>query len=234
MKSLVTALLCASNICIAQNPMRATFHSIYAKHDVALHTNPRSAFWRAAEPIYADRDTHGKVVPLHRTEIRSRWTNNSLYLLFICHYQKLNLNPHPNRSRETNGLWKWDVAEIFLGTDFQDIQRYKEFELSPQGEWIDVDVNLHLPDHTVGWTWNSGFKVKARIDRSTRIWYGTMRIPFTAIESRTPHAGQLFRTNLLRSQGPSDENHLIAWQSPMTDTFHTPESFGLLKLLDAR
>ena len=43
---------------------------------------------------------------------------------------------------ETNELWNWDVAEVFIGSDFKNIRRYKEFEVSPQAEWVDLDINL--------------------------------------------------------------------------------------------
>ena len=64
----------------------------------------------------------------------------------------------------SNQLWNWDVAEAFIGSDFADIKHYKEFEVSPQGEWIDLDVDLHHPHHEEGWRWNSGFEAAARID----------------------------------------------------------------------
>src|SRR5205807_1247945 len=127
---------------------------------------------------------------------------------------------------ETNGLWNWDVAELFIGSDFQNIRRYKEFEVSPQGEWIDLDVDLALPHHEVGWTWNSGFQVAARIDRKRNIWYAAMRIPFAALDRRAPVAGNTFRANLFRSQGPPERQHTIAWKAPMSETFHVPERFG--------
>jgi hypothetical protein len=133
---------------------------------------------------------------------------------------------------ETNELWNWDVAELFIGTDFKNIRRYKEFELSPQREWIDLDVNLDLPDHTVGWTWNSGFQVTARIDADKKIWYGAMKIPFKALDRHRPVAGRVFRANLFRSQGPPDHRKEIVWKAPMSNTFHVPEKFGQLILVD--
>jgi hypothetical protein len=45
----------------------------------------------------------------------------------------LYLKPNPVVARETNELWKWDVAEVFVGSDFQNIRRYKEFEVSAAG-----------------------------------------------------------------------------------------------------
>ena len=208
-----------------------TFQSVYAAHDVALGTDPHSPFWQGARPVYAELDSHGRPLPHYRTEVRSRWTSANLYLLFTCPYQELHLKPSPDTVRETNELWNWDVAELFIGSDFRDIRRYKEFELSPQGEWIDLDINLALPHHETGWTWNSGFQVAARIDHQARVWYGAMRIPFKSIDERPPAAGNRFRANLYRSQGPPPAKQDIAWKAPMTETFHTPERFGELELI---
>jgi hypothetical protein len=55
-------------------------------------------------------------------------------------------------------------------SDFNDIKRYKEFEVSPPNEWVDPDINLSAPRHEDGWLWNSGFEHSARIDRSAHIW----------------------------------------------------------------
>jgi hypothetical protein len=211
-----------------------TFKSVYSARDVALDTNPGSAFWRGATPVYAEVDGFGKHVPRYRTEVRSRWTRENLYLLFICPFEELHLKPSPNPVNETNELWNWDVAELFIGSNFQDIRRYKEFEVSPQGEWTDLDVNLALPNHLVGWTWNSGFLVAARIDHEAHIWYGAMRIPFKSIDERAPIEGNVFRANLFRSQGPPPRQQAIAWKAPMTNTFHTPERFGTLVLVKER
>ncbi len=205
-------------------------HSSHATQDVALQTNPASQFWRNAPRVFAERDSYGKPVPGHRTEIRSRWTRDNLYLLFICPYEELNLKPAPDTAHETNQLWNWDVAEAFIGSDFQNIKRYKEFELSPQGEWIDLDIDLESPHHEDGWTWNSGFQVSARIDRAAHVWYGAMRIPFAAIDGRPPAVGNTLRVNFFRAQGPPPRKE-VTWQPPMTDTFHTPEKFGVMELV---
>ncbi len=210
---------------------QAVFESIFAKQDGPLQVDPASPFWSAAHPVYMEKDPFGKADPRYRTEVRSRWTKNNLYFLFTCPYEQLHLKPDPNTRQETNQLWNWDVAEVFVGSDFVDIQRYKEFEISPQGEWIDLDINLHDPHHEAGWTWNSGFEVVARIDRQKHAWYGAMRIPLAAIDARPPAPGNTLRLNLFRSQGPPEHLHEITWQPPMSKTFHVPEHFGLIKLV---
>jgi Carbohydrate family 9 binding domain-like len=204
--------------------------STQANEDAALQLDSNSPFWSAARPISMDKDSFGRAVPGYRTEVRTRWTKNDLYFLFTCPYEQLHLKPDPNTTHETNELWNWDVAEVFIGSDFSDIKHYKEFEVSPQGEWVDLDINLHNPHHEDGWTWNSGFEALAKIDKEKHVWYAAMRIPFSAIDSRPPAAGNKMRINLFRSQGPPDHHQEITWQPPLSKTFHVPERFGLIRL----
>lgn len=201
-----------------------------APADVALSTDPASPFWRDARPVYLEVDIQGRPEPSYRTEVRSRWTGKHLYFLFVCPYKQLYLKPNPDTAHETYELWNWNVAEVFLGSDFKDIRRYKEFEISPQGEWIDLDVDLKKPHHEEGWVWNSGFEHAARIDESKYVWYAALKIPFEALDSKPPVIGTMFRMNLYRTEGPPQAAKEVLWQPTMSKTFHVPEKFGLLKL----
>lgn len=208
--------------------------STEATEDIAIDTNPASTFWSQAVPLYTDRDKNDRILSGYRTEIRSRWTEKNLYFLFSCPYQELSLHPNPSTTMETNKLWNWDVAEVFIGSDFKNIRHYKEFELSPQGEWLDLDIDLSKPHHEEGWTWNSGFQVAARIDEERKIWYGAMKIPWTALDDTPPSVGKTLRVNFFRSQGPISNRKEMAWQPTMSETFHVPERFGLLRLVAHR
>ncbi len=206
--------------------------SHHALRDASADTDPHSDFWRGVMPVFAERDTAGNLVEGHKTEIRSRWTSGNLFFLFICPYRQLNLKPGPKTQTETNQLWNWDVAEAFIGSDFKNIRRYKEFEISPQGEWVDLDIDLDTPHHEDGWLWNSGFQAAARIDQAAKIWYGFMRIPYASIDSRPAAAGNILRINLFRCQGTPPDRKMIVWQPTHRKTFHTPEVFGTIKLVD--
>jgi hypothetical protein len=96
--------------CVIATAADNLVESTRASKDVALDTNPASPFWQAARPVYMNKDTHGNVVPGYRTEVRTRWTRNNLYLLFVCPYEELYLKAGPNTVNETNQLWNWDVA----------------------------------------------------------------------------------------------------------------------------
>jgi hypothetical protein len=120
---------------------------------------------------------------------------------------------------------------VFIGSDFHDIKRYKEFEVSSQNEWVDLDINLNAPRHEEGWLWNSGFEHSARIDKPAHIWYAAMRIPLVALDTPAPVEGTAFRMNLFRTEGPPEDPKEITWRPPMSNTFHVPERFGLLELV---
>jgi hypothetical protein len=222
-------ILWARQVGVAANS--ALIESTKSEQDVAPRTDPSLPFWQDAPPVAAEFGPFGKPLPRYRTEIRSRWTDKNLYFLFVCPYEQLNLKPSPSTLTETYRLWDWDVAEVFIGSDFRNIRRYKEFEISPQGEWVDLDIDLIRPHHEDGWRWNSGFTVTARIDTAAKVWYGAMRIPFPALEARSPSVGDEFRVNFFRSQGPPPDRVQIVWQPTMKSTFHVPEKFGLLRLV---
>ncbi|MGE5054957.1 MAG: carbohydrate-binding family 9-like protein [Acidobacteriota bacterium] len=226
--SLLLLLLLTCSVALAADE---TIRSTWAASAQPVDTDVNSSFWRGSVAIYINSNPHGKPDPKYRTETRSRWTRQNLYFLFVCPYEELYLKPNPNTSEETNELWNWDVAEVFIGSDFEHIRHYKEFEMSPRGEWIDLDIDLEKPHDENGWKWNSGFEASGRIDATAHVWYGAMKIPYRAVDKHPAAAGNTLRINFFRSQGPPSARHQIAWQAPMSNSFHVPERFGLIKLV---
>lgn len=214
-----------------ENSRGAEAASLWAAGDISADTDPQSAFWCDAPAILASRDTYGNPLPVHRTTIRSRWTAQNLYFLFVCHYTQLHLKQHPRTDAETNELWNWDVAEVFLGADFQNIRHYREFEVSPQGEWVDLDIDRDWPHPEDGWTWASGCTAAARIDPARRTWYAFLRIPYASIDIRPAAAGNKLRANFFRCEGKDPGRIYLTWQPTMSETFHVPERFGILTLV---
>jgi len=222
------------SILLASYAFAATpdFVSKKASADVSLTADPDSRFWRDVSGIVVTTDVAGKPVPNNRMEARSRWTSDNLYILFLCDFDELTLKPNPVTAEETNKLWDWDVAEAFLGVDFDDIARYKEFEVSPQGEWVDLDIDRSPRKRGGGIAWNSGFEVKARIDRTKKVWYGEMKIPFGKLGVASPATGARLRTGIYRCAGREPDRKLISWQITGARSFHVPEHFGILTLRD--
>ncbi len=227
--SIAGALLCLCSINTNAQEDAKTIKSFYSKSDFALTADPNSTQWKQVKGVTSERGPRGDVTPGHRTEIRSRWTDKNLYLLFVCPYEELYSKPNPSTTTETNRLWEWDVAEAFIGSDFQNIKHYTEFQVSPHGEWVDLDIDRNPDPANHNWQWNSGFEVKARINEKEKIWYGEMRIPVDKIDKRKSQAGQELRINFYRLQGPPPNRKRIAWQPTNADNYHVPEAFGRLR-----
>ena len=207
---------------------------IESKHiskDMELTADPNAKAWKQAKPVIAENGPTGTPAPGHRTEIRSLWSDKYLYFFYTCPYETLYLNDSPSTSTETNKLWEHDVAEVFIGADFKNIRQYREFQVSPKSEWVDLYIDRDKPWPEGGWKWNAeGFQVKGRIDEAKKIWYGEMRVPISSIDTNPPKPGTEMRINFYRLQGPPPKRTFIAWQPTGNPNYHTPEAFGRITL----
>jgi hypothetical protein len=214
---------------MAANP-EGVLSSRYAKTAPPLTADPSAAVWKKAPMVVAAQDRFGTALPEARTEIRSLWTATDLYFLFTSQYESLYLRPTAQLDKETYGLWDFDVVEVFIGHDLERINLYKEFEVSPRGEWVDLDID-HGGNNQDAWRWNSGFEFKTKIDESAKVWHCLMKIPFKSIAPAAPRAGAEFRLNLYRIEGGPEPRKYITWQAVQSPSFHTPEKFGRLRLV---
>ena len=221
-------LMCIAN---AQRQSPGVMFSKRAPSDFALTADPESGPWKNAPAVVTDTDRFGTSVPNARTEIRSRWTKDNLYFLFISHFETMYLKPEPLLDKETSfGLWDYDVVEVFVSPDLKNIYSYKEFEVSPRGEWVDLDIDRSRKGKDSDWMWNSGFQFKTKIDEPGKVWICEMQIPWKSIDSRLIRSGNELRLNLYRIEGGPEKRTYIAWQQVNSESFHTPERFGLLRL----
>jgi hypothetical protein len=200
-----------------------------APRDFAAVADPDAPVWRGSGVVSFDTDRSGAPVLGHRLEVRSLWTKRFLYFLFACPYEELNLRPNPSRATKTDGLWNWDVVELFIsaGTDY--LGHYKEFELSPQGEWLDMDITRPRGPIAKNLEWNSGLQVDAKVEAKERIWYAVMKIPIASFDPREGVAGQEYHLSLCRIQGPGPDlqRKRVVWYPA---DFHYPAQ--LLRLTD--
>jgi len=199
--------------------------------DTEPTADPQSPEWSGITGVKAAKDFFGGPAGLPPTEIRSRWTRKNLYFLFICPYNELYLNPNPVTTEETNRLWNWDVAEVFIGSDYLRPARYKEFQVSPQGEYVDLDIDQDDPKSPQkALEWQSGFTVRGRIDSQKKVWYGEMRIPFASLDVKSPKPGHELRVGFFRIEGPEPQRIYVTWRATGANTFHVPSAFGSLVL----
>jgi hypothetical protein len=219
----------------AQEP--GIFPSYRAAKDHPPDADPNSKFWDVPG-VQIDHGIEGNPEPMLHSEARSRWTKKNVYFLFIGPYvDHLKLKVDPDTKNETYKLWFFDVFELYLGANFDNINLYGEFQMSPQGEFADLDIDATVDKP--GWhderSWSSGFKVAAHIDQEKHIWYGEMQIPIKSRDSRPAKVGNEMRINVYRLQSvPGEEKpHFLAWQPTGEWNPHRPKKFGLLKFVPA-
>jgi len=228
---LAVGIACAQEPCIVARPT-ATFHVPHVGGDPELSTDPSAPAWRKAGVTSITKDCSRQIdYPALRTEVRSFWTATHLYLLFSCPYSELNLFLPAMGGGPRNKLWDRDVVEMFLGDDWTRIRHYREFEIAPTGDWIDLAIDL---DHqSYDQSWRSGWTTAARIDRTAHVWYAAARIPLSAVSSAPVKPGTKWRANLYRIEGlgPDEGRRFMCWQPTCVvhrDPNHVPENFGTL------
>lgn len=187
---------------------------------------PPASAWEPAEPTRFDADWQGKNAdPQRSTEVRLLWTATTLYLRFVAHYRVISVFPDAQPNGRRDKLWDRDVAEVFLQPDSSDLRRYKEFEVSPNGFWIDLDIdNGGLHDL------KSGLHRRVSIDEPAKTWTAELAIP---MKSLLPYfdSRAVWRVNFYRVEGPTEPRFYSAWRPTNTPqpNFHVPELFGYLK-----
>jgi len=180
--------------------------------------------WQIPEPVWLEcllRD--GAARPGLATTVRVLWSDRYLYLGYESPFTELTVFEPADRKKERFGLWDRDVVEAFIGSDANNPKHYFEFEVSPNGEWLD----LELGGPTKGLDWNSGFESAVKVDNKAKVWTMEMRIPLKALGETAPAIGTRWRLNLYRHD--IAHNSFLAWSPTATSTAHTPEKFGHLE-----
>ena len=218
--------------------------------DLALDARHSARQWKHAEPIRFSADWQGNNAdPALETEVRVLWSPEMLYLRFVCHYRELVVFEDSDPNGRRDHLWDRDVAEAFLqppdsgdslrrGEDahstpsLQSIAQgrlraskfYKEFEVAPNGMWIDLDI---FPTGLANL--KSGLSRSVYVDEAKKIWTAELAVPMKSLTQHFDPA-EPWRANFYRVEGKTEPRRYMAWQATNTadPNFHVPEKFGTL------
>jgi hypothetical protein len=206
-----------------------------SSEDFVPNGNLDKEVWRRAMWKSFDRDAfNSKPFPESKTEVASFWTTAYVYFGFRCEYATLNVYQGEDPAQERWELWNRDVVEIFANPDPERVNHYYEFEVAPNNQWIDLEIDLDKTPFNDA-SWNSGFEHATRVDAREHQWTCEMRIPLRAlgVEAISPNAA--WRINFFRADGPRDDHQrrFLSW-SPIRGakrTFHAPTNFGLIRFV---
>ncbi len=201
--------------------------------------NPGSDAWNSAEEtISITQLWNGKEPktsgPEIRAEVTSLWNEKSIFFLFRCRYDKLHVNREFPRDKSVEGLWDYDVAEVFIKPEGS--SGYLEYEVSPLSQYL--AAHIIKPWKEVDFSWDSQMKAKALLDEESSSWNAVIELAFQAMAGaepcRHPVSGDIWRANMFLALGADPARNYMCWQPTLTEkpNFHVPEAFGCLIFRD--
>ena len=200
-------------------------------HGFELNARHPAQEWQSASPVRFCSDWQGKNPdPALDTEVRLLWSSATLYLRFACRYRELHLFNDADPNGRRDHLWDRDVAEAFLQPDPSRPRYYKEFEIAPNGFWIDLDVSPGpLADL------KSGLQRSVWLDEGRRFWAAELAIPMKSLTTNFDPAAA-WRANFYRVEGPQEPRAYLAWcpTNTVQPNFHVPDAFGKLRFASSR
>jgi alpha-galactosidase len=194
--------------------------------EIELNAGDPAPEWRNANPVAFCADWQGQNAdPGLETQVRILWSPQTLYLRFECRYRELFLFADSDPNGRRDQLWDRDVAEAFLQPDPSRERCYKEFEVSPNGMWVDLDI---FPGGRSNL--KSGMTRSVILDESSRRWVVELAIPLCSLTERFDSTA-VWRVNFFRVEGTSEPRQYLAWQPTHTPqpNFHVPGAFGRMR-----
>ena len=194
---------------------------------IALEAAKPAAEWEAAEPVRFCADWQGRNPhPALETAVCVLWSPSTLYLRFVCHYRELFVFRDSDPNGRRDHLWDRDVAEAFLQPpDAASPRFYKEFEVAPNGMWIDLDISPGGRKDL-----ESGLIRSVHWDGANKVWSAELAIPMKSLTADFD-AAKSWRANFYRVEGKTEPRRYMAWQATHSPepNFHVPNAFGELR-----
>jgi alpha-galactosidase len=197
--------------------------------EFALNAAHPAPAWQNAVPVIFHTDWQGQnPEPARETQVRVLWSPETMYLRFECCYRELCLFCDADSNGRRDHLWDRDVAEVFLQPDPSRQSYYKEFEVSPNGMWADLEI---FPGGRSDL--KSDMTRSVILDETSHRWTAELAIPmFCLTENFDPKA--VWRVNFFRIEGIKEPRHYMAWRPTHSahPNFHVPGAFGHLRFSD--
>jgi len=204
--------------------------ALHTANEITLNASHPAAIWHQADLVAFSSDWQSKNPdPERETHVQALWSPKTLYLRFECRYRELFLFDDSDPDGRRDQLWERDVAEAFLQPDPSRERYYKEFEISPNGMWIDLDI---FPGGRADL--KSGMQRSVVLDRQSRTWTAELSIPLKALTSSFDSSA-VWRVNFFRCEGTKEPRQYLAWRATHSPepNFHVPSAFGKMRFVSS-
>jgi hypothetical protein len=163
------------------------------------------------------------------TDVRIDYTDDALIVLFRGKYEHLRLAkdlPIEAGTGKSHRLWVHsDVYEFFVGPNSRSTGLYKEFQVSPDARFIDINVNRAegKSDHH----WQSGVRCRSFVCGEKKIWSAAIEMPWNCFDTDFRSDCE-WNANIYRATGRFHGDELLAWSATGYGerAFHRYENFG--------
>ncbi len=198
----------------------------HVKNDFSINELNNKA-WKQAKDASIKKYWSGEIAPDgKRFKAKLLWSDSAIYVRFEANQtEPLIISDTPNLKSKTRGLWDRDVCEIFLAPNRDDFRHYFEFEIAPNGEWIDLGIYQKPDERITDWDYHSGMQSAAKIKKEKVLM--AIKVEWKAF-GKTPKKGDVWLGNILRCVGKDPTRGYLAWSPTFTKeaSFHVPEKFG--------
>jgi len=202
----------------------------YIDHELRLDASHIAEEWQNAGAVTFSSDWQGKNAdPERETKVLVLWSRQHLYLRFECRYRELFVFEDSDPNGRRDHLWDRDVAEVFLQPDPSRAGFYREFEVSANGMWIDLDI---FPGGRADL--KSGLQRSVTVNEKSHTWTAELAIPMKSLTANFDPSA-IWRANFYRVEGRHEPRAYVAWQPTNTPqpNFHVPSAFGRLRFAPA-
>ena len=185
---------------------------------------PSDAAWTGTEQVTFCSDWRAENPdPMRETSVRLLWSHEHLFIRFHCRYREIFV--YPGAACRRDKLWLRDVAELFIQHETDELRRYREFEISPNGDFLDLEIAPGSKKILY-----CDLRSRAALHHEAGTWTAEIAIPMNCL---TPSfdPGKTWRLNFFRIEGQDPRRFYSSWIPTFAPqpNFHVPEVFAALK-----
>lgn len=189
--------------------------------------------WEELPPLPPFILANGSAPASQQTTVRIGYDADNFYVRFDCDDNDI----WGVATARDSAIYDEEVVELFIGPGEEHTTLYYEFEVSPIGTMLDLDVyspNLERQGLKGNFDWDCpGLQWSAERNDAANRWRAYMVVPWQSIGAERGNLPSQWRANFYRIERPrGQEPEFSCWSPTMSEPadYHRPAYFGHLRL----